>query len=58
LEDTLPDVLRETPKTESAALKMKRILGKAKKPVYEFALKVLTDVATEAAKNVLLGASK
>lgn len=50
---TLPDVLRDTPRTESASLKMKRIMGKLGKPVYDIAIKVVTDVASETAKKTL-----
>jgi hypothetical protein len=48
-----PDVLRDTPKTESATLKMKRLLGKMRKPLYDVAMKVVTDVASETAKKTL-----
>lgn len=53
LDSVLPDVVRDTPKSESAALKMRRILGKMGKPMYELALKVATDVAAETAKKAL-----
>jgi hypothetical protein len=51
MEDALPDVLRDTPKTESAALKIKRLLEKVGKPAYDIAIKVISDVASETAKN-------
>jgi hypothetical protein len=51
LNKALPDVMRDTVKTESAALKVKRIFGKLGKPAYDIAIKVFTDVATEAAKK-------
>lgn len=53
LDSALPDVLRDTPKTESASLKVKRILGKLGKPLYEVSIKVITDVASETAKKTL-----
>ena len=53
VDKALPDVLRNTPKTESAALKLKRIMGKIVKPLYDVALKVVTDVASETAKKTL-----
>ncbi len=52
-ENALPDVLRETAKTESASLKLKRIMGKLGKPLYDVAIKVITDVASESAKKTL-----
>ena len=53
LDSVLPDVVRDTPKSESAALKMKRVLSKVGKPLYDVALKVATDVASETAKKWL-----
>lgn len=53
LDKALPDVLGDTPKTESASLKMKRIMGKLGKPLYEVAIKVVTDVASETAKKTM-----
>jgi len=53
IDKALPDVLGDTAKTESAALKVKRILGKIGKPAYEVVIKVVTDVASETAKKTL-----
>jgi len=53
LESALPDFVRDTPKSESAALKMKHVLSKVGKPLYDVALKVATDVAAETAKKIL-----
>lgn len=50
---TLPDVVRNTPKTESASLRLKGILGKLGKSGYDIAIKVVTDVASETAKKTL-----
>lgn len=49
----LPDILRETPRTEIASLKMKRIMGKVGKPIYGILLKVITDLASEGAKKAM-----
>jgi hypothetical protein len=49
----LPDIVRDTAKTESASVKLKRIIGKLGKPLYEVAIKVVTDVASETAKKTL-----
>jgi hypothetical protein len=53
IERALPDVLRDTPKTESAALKVKRLLGKVGKPFYDIAIKVISDVASETAQKTM-----
>jgi hypothetical protein len=53
IERALPDVLRDTPKTENAALKVKRLLGKVGKPLYDIAIKVLSDVASETAQKAM-----
>lgn len=53
LDAALPDLLHDTPKTESASLRMKRILAKMGKPLYEVAIKVVTDIASDAAKKSL-----
>ena len=53
LDKALPDIVRDTPKTESASLKAKRILEKMGKPLYEIAIKVITDVASETAKKTI-----
>ncbi len=53
VEATLPDVVRDTPKTEGAALKLKRLMGQLSRPTYEIAIKVVTDLASEAAKKTM-----
>jgi hypothetical protein len=53
VEIALPDVMGNTPKTESAVLKVRHILGKLGKPFYEAAMKIFTDVASETAKKTL-----
>lgn len=52
-EAALPDVLRDTPKSEAAALRLKRIMGGLGKPVYDVALKVVSDIASETAKKTM-----
>jgi hypothetical protein len=53
VEASLPDVLRDTPRTESASLRVGRILKGLGKPVYDVAIKVVSDVASETAKKTL-----
>ena len=53
IEATLPDVLRDTPKTESSSLKLKGVLAKVGKPIYDISVKVITDVASETARKIL-----
>lgn len=45
----------DAPRTEVATFKLKRMLEKAGKPVYDIAIKVISDVASETAKKVLFG---
>lgn len=52
-ESALPDVVRDTPKTESAALRLKRVLGQMGKPAYDVAIKVVSDLASETAKKTM-----
>lgn len=52
-EAALPDVLRDTPKSESAALRFKRVLGGLGKPAYDVAIKVVSDLASETAKKTM-----
>lgn len=53
IETALPYVLHDTPKTESSSLKVKRVLGKLGKPLYDISVKVITDIASETAKKTL-----
>jgi hypothetical protein len=53
IEATLPDVLRDTPKAESSPLKLKGVLAKVGKPIYDISVKVITDVASETARKIL-----
>ncbi|WP_313452003.1 DUF2321 domain-containing protein [Brevundimonas sp.] len=52
-ENAIPDVIRETPKTESASLRLKRVMGGLGKPVYDVAIKVVSDIASETAKKTM-----
>ena len=52
-----PELIRaiasETPRSEIAALKLKRILPKLGKATYDVAIKVISDLASETAKKTL-----
>lgn len=49
----LPDITRETPKSDAATLRVKAILKTVGKETYDMALKVVTDVASEYSKKLL-----
>lgn len=49
----LPDVLRDTPKTESSAMRVRKVLQGLGKPAYAVMVRVLSDVASESAKKSL-----
>jgi hypothetical protein len=53
LENALPDIMQDTPRTQSAALKLNRLLPKLGATVYGVAIKVVSDVASETAKKAL-----
>jgi hypothetical protein len=53
LESSLPNIIRDTFMTESASLRVKKILGKIGKPVYDVAITEIADVASETAKKAL-----
>lgn len=48
-----PDLTSDTPKAESAALRLKPILMRLGKVGYDVAIKIITDVASEIAKKTL-----
>jgi len=52
-EKALPDVIQETPKTESASLKLGKVLRAMGKPAYDITIKVVSDLASETAKKTL-----
>ena len=47
----IPAIAVETPKTQLAALKLKRLLSKLAKPAYDISIKVASDLASETAKK-------
>ncbi|MBB5695511.1 DUF2321 domain-containing protein [Muricoccus pecuniae] len=49
----VPLIATENPKTELAALKLKRLMSKMTKPAYDVAIKVVSDLASETAKKML-----
>jgi hypothetical protein len=49
----IPDIAVETPRTEIAAYKLKKLLAKLQKPAYDVAIKVVSDIASAAAKKHL-----
>jgi hypothetical protein len=49
----IPDLTSDTPKAESAALRLKPILSRLGKVGYDMAIKIVTDVASEIAKKTL-----
>jgi hypothetical protein len=55
LAQSLDDIVRDTPSTSLAVSRVKRAIGKLKKPSAEFFSKVVTDIATESVKKLLLG---
>jgi hypothetical protein len=53
LSKSIADLASDTPRTPVAVAKVKRILSKVGSDAYQAILKVITDVATEAAKKQL-----
>lgn len=49
----IPDIARETPKTAFASVRFRRVLKKLAKPIYDIAIKVVSDVASESAKKTI-----
>ena len=49
----VPDLTSDTPKAESAALKLKPILLRLGKVGYDVAVKIITDVASEVVKKTI-----
>ena len=48
----VPDLTSDTPKAESAALRLKPILLRLGKVGYDVAIKIITDVASETVKKI------
>jgi hypothetical protein len=53
VEQNLPDIARDNPRTQAAALRIRKLLGKAGKPVYDVCIKVIGDIAAATAKSHL-----
>jgi hypothetical protein len=53
VEGLVKNVVRDTPFTESAAVKLREMLPKLGKATYDVAVKVITDIASETAKKIL-----
>lgn len=49
----VPLVAIDGPKTEIAALKLKKLMEKMAKPTYDIAIKIISDLASETAKKTL-----
>ena len=47
----LPDILQDTPKTELATLRLSKVMAKLGKPIYDVAIGVISDIASETAKK-------
>lgn len=52
-EAVLPDIVSETPRSASAALKLRRLLGRLGKPIHDAAVRAVADVASDTARKVL-----
>jgi hypothetical protein len=57
LKKSLPDLLRNVPNTSVAATRFKRIIRKASNKGGELMWEILKDVASDAAKKIILGGS-
>lgn len=55
LKNSLNDITHDTPKTELATTRLKKIMGKLGKESYSVVKQVLIELATEAAKKSLFG---
>lgn len=55
LKNSLDDIVAETPKTEVASLRFKKILKKLRKDSYESIRSILVDIASEAVKKSPFG---
>jgi hypothetical protein len=53
VERNLPDITRDTPRTQAAVLRVRKTLGKAGKPLYDIGVKVIGDIAVAAVKSRL-----
>lgn len=55
LKSSLDDIISETPKTEVASFRVKKVLSKLGKDTYGAVRDILVDVASETAKKALFG---
>ena len=55
LEESLPDIAEETPKTKLASVRVKKILAKAGKTVGDAMRDIVVDIASETAKKAIFG---
>jgi hypothetical protein len=53
IERNLRDITRDTPRTEAAALRVRKVLNKAGKPLYDVAVRALGEIAAGTAKSYL-----
>ena len=53
IEQALPDIISDGPKTQSASYKLKRLLPRLGAPVYTITVKIISDLASEAAKKAM-----
>jgi hypothetical protein len=53
IERNLPDITRDTPRSQVAAARVRGLLGKAGKPIYDVAIKIISDIASASAKSHL-----
>jgi hypothetical protein len=53
IERSLPDITRDTPRSQVAATRVRNWLRKAGKPVYDVGVKVVGDIAAATAKSYL-----
>jgi hypothetical protein len=53
IKKNLPDITRPTPRSQAAALAVKKVLLRATKPLYDVCIKVVADIAAAAVKQYL-----
>jgi hypothetical protein len=58
LAKSLPDIIRDTPRTSLAATRFRTLVAKAGPVAAEGFKKIITEMATEIAKGIILGGSR
>jgi hypothetical protein len=53
IEQSLADITKDTPRTQVAAVRILKVLGKLKRPIYDVAIKIIADIASSQAKSRL-----